>query len=199
MAGRTSLTVYDGMIGMTENVFINTKNRSHTITAEVTIPKGGANGVILSQAGRFGGWSLYVKDGKPMYTYNFLGLSASKVASPKALPEGKVTIRYEFEYDGGGLGKGGTGTIFVNGEKVAEGKIDTHAGQRLLGRRRRGRRPGRRDAGDRRLQGRRQQVHRQDRQGDGRAEVIDQLLNLGRNCMGNPQRFVYERRPSLVC
>ena len=74
MAGRTSLTVYEGMIGMTENVFINTKNRSHTITAEVTIPKGGANGVILSQAGRFGGWSLYVKDGKPMYTYNFLGL-----------------------------------------------------------------------------------------------------------------------------
>ena len=76
MAGRTSLTVYEGMIGMTENVFINTKNRSHTITAEVTIPKGGANGVILSQAGRFGGWSLYVKDGKPMYTYNYLGLSA---------------------------------------------------------------------------------------------------------------------------
>jgi arylsulfatase A-like enzyme len=128
MAGRTSLTVYDGMIGMTENVFINTKNRSHTITAEVTVPKGGANGVILSQAGRFGGWSLYVKDGKPMYTYNFLGLSASKVASSKALPEGKVTIRYEFKYDGGGPGKGGTGTISVNGEKVAEGKIDKTQG-----------------------------------------------------------------------
>jgi arylsulfatase len=124
MGGRTSLTVYEGMIGMTENVFINTKNRSHSITAEVTIPKGGANGVILAQAGRFGGWSLYVKDGKPMYTYNFLGLSASKVASSKALPEGKVTIRYEFVYEGGGLGKGGTGTILVNGKKVAEGKID---------------------------------------------------------------------------
>jgi arylsulfatase A-like enzyme len=124
MAGRTALAVYDGMIGMTENVFINTKNRSHTITADVQIPKGGANGVLLAQGGRFGGWSLYVKDGKPMYTYNFLGLSSSKVASPKALPEGKVTIRYEFKYDGGGLGKGGTGTLFVNGEKVAEGKID---------------------------------------------------------------------------
>ena len=74
MAGRTSLTVYEGMIGMTENVFINTKNRSHTITAEVEIPKGGANGVILAQAGRFGGWSLYLKDGKPTYTYNYLGL-----------------------------------------------------------------------------------------------------------------------------
>jgi hypothetical protein len=124
MAGRTSLTVYEGMIGMTENVFINTKNRSHTITAEITIPKGGANGVILSQAGRFGGWSLYVKDGKPMYTYNYAGLSASKVASPKALPEGKVTIRYELKYDGGGLGKGGVGTLLVNGENVAEGRIE---------------------------------------------------------------------------
>lgn len=124
MAGRTSLTVFEGMIGMTENVFINTKNRSHTITAEVTIPKGGANGVILSQAGRFGGFSLYVKDGKPMYTYNYLDLSAYKVASDKILPDGKATIRYEFKYDGGGFGKGGTGTIFVNGQKVAEGKID---------------------------------------------------------------------------
>jgi hypothetical protein len=112
------------MLGMTENVFINTKNRSHTITAEVQVPKGGANGVILSQAGRFGGWSLYVKDGKPAYTYNFLGLSSSRVAAPTPLSEGKVTIRYEFAYDGGGPGKGGKGTIFVNGEKVAEGRID---------------------------------------------------------------------------
>jgi hypothetical protein len=124
MAGRTSLTVYEGMVGMTENVFINTKNRSHTITAEVQVPKGGVNGVILSQAGRFGGWSLYVKDGKPTYVYNFLGLSSSKAAAPTPLPEGKVTIRYEFAYDGGGPGKGGKGTIFVNGEKVAEGRID---------------------------------------------------------------------------
>ena len=124
MAGRTSLTVYEGMIGMTENVFINTKNRSHTITADVMIPKGGANGVILSQAGRFGGWSLYVKDGKPSYCYNYLGMSSSKVISTTPLPEGKVTIRYEFAYDGGGLGKGGMGTIFVNGAKVAEGRIE---------------------------------------------------------------------------
>jgi arylsulfatase A-like enzyme len=124
MAGRTSLTVYEGMIGMTENVFINTKNRSHNITAEVMIPEEGASGVLISQAGRFGGWSLYVKDGKPMYTYNYAGLSASKVASDKALPQGKVTIRYQFKYDGGGPGKGGTGTLFVNDEKVAEGKIE---------------------------------------------------------------------------
>lgn len=124
MGGRTSLTVYEGMLGMTENVFINTKNRSHSIIAEVQIPKGGANGVILAQAGRFGGWSLYVKEAKPMYTYNYLGLRAFKVASPQPLPDGKVTIRYEFVYDGDGLGKGGTGTLFVNGKKVAEGRID---------------------------------------------------------------------------
>jgi len=124
MAGRTSLTVFEGMTGMTENVFINTKNRSHSITAEVQVPEGGANGVILAQAGRFGGFSLYLKDGKPTYAYNFLGLQTNKVASAKAVPAGKATIRFEFTYDGGGLGKGGTGTILVNGEKVAEGRIE---------------------------------------------------------------------------
>lgn len=124
MAGRTSLTVYEGMVGMSENVFINTKNRSHTLTAEVQIPEGGANGVILAQAGRFGGWSLYLKEGKPMYAYNFLGLATYRVASAKPLTAGKATIRYEFAYDGGGLGKGGTGTLFVNGAKVAEGRIE---------------------------------------------------------------------------
>ena len=89
MAGRTSLTVYQGMTGMSENVFISTKNRSHTITADVDIPQGGANGVILAQAGHFGGWSFYVKDGKPMYTYNWLGLQQYTVAAGQALPAGK--------------------------------------------------------------------------------------------------------------
>ncbi len=124
MAGRTSLTVYQGMLGMSENVFINTKNRSHTITAEVDIPKNAAKGVLLAQAGRFGGWSLYLKDGKPTYTYNWLGLQRYTVAAKQALPAGKATIRYEFAYDGGGVGKGGTGTLFVNGKKVATGRID---------------------------------------------------------------------------
>jgi arylsulfatase len=128
MAGRTKLTVFDGMIGMTENVFINIKNRSHSITAEVEVPANGADGVILSQAGRFGGWSLYVKDGKPTYAYNFLGLKTTKIAAKDALPAGKATIRFEFAYDGPGLGKGGTGTILVNGEKVVEGKIDRTQG-----------------------------------------------------------------------
>jgi arylsulfatase A-like enzyme len=124
MAGRTALTVYEGMTGMSENVFINTKNRSHTITAEVNIPKGGAKGVIIAQAGRFGGWSLYLKNGKPTYTYNFLGLKRFNIAAKNPLPAGKATIRFEFAYDGGGLAKGGVGRIFVNDKKVAEGRIE---------------------------------------------------------------------------
>jgi arylsulfatase len=124
MAGRTSLALYEGMTGMSENVFINTKNRSHTITADVDIPQGGANGVILAQAGRFGGWSLYIKDGKPTYTYNFLGLQRYNVTATQPLPAGKATIQYEFASDGPGMGKGGSGTILVNGQKVAEGRIE---------------------------------------------------------------------------
>jgi arylsulfatase A-like enzyme len=124
MGNRTSLTVYEGMIGMSEHVFINLKNKSHTISAEVEIPQGGASGVILAQAGRFGGWSLYMKDGKPTYTYNFLGLQRFTVAASQPLAAGKTTIRYEFASDGPGMGKGGIGTIFVNGQKVAEGRIE---------------------------------------------------------------------------
>jgi arylsulfatase A-like enzyme len=124
MAGRTSLTVYPGMTGMSENVFIDVKNKSHTITAEMQIPQKGANGVLVAQGGRFGGWSLYVKDGKPTYTYNWLGLQRYTVAAKQALPPGKATIRFDFAYDGGGLGKGGTGTLLVNGKKVATGRIE---------------------------------------------------------------------------
>jgi len=124
MGDRTSLTLSEGMVGMSENVFINIKNRSHSITADVEIPEGGANGVILAQGGRFGGWSLYLKDGKPAYCYNFLGLHESKVSAPQALAAGKTTILLNFDYDGGGIGKGGTATLLVNGEKVASGRIE---------------------------------------------------------------------------
>jgi arylsulfatase A-like enzyme len=124
MEGRTSLTLSQGMIGMSENAFINIKNRSLSITADVQIPDGGANGVILAQGGRFGGWSLYLKDGKPSYCYNVLGLQQFKVSAPEAVAPGKATIRLNFDYDGGGLGKGGTATILVNGQQVASGRIE---------------------------------------------------------------------------
>jgi arylsulfatase len=123
MAGRTSLALHEGIVGLTENTFINVKNRSHAITASVELPDGSANGVILCQAGRFGGWSLYMDAGKPTYVYNWLGLHHDKIAAAEAVPAGQATIRFEFAYDGGKLGSGGTGTILVNGKKVAEGRI----------------------------------------------------------------------------
>ncbi|MFH0996809.1 MAG: arylsulfatase [Pseudomonadota bacterium] len=128
MAGRTSLTVYAGMIGMSENVFINVKNQTHAITALVQVPRSGAEGVILAQGGRFGGWSLYLKDGKPNFTYNWLGLKRYTIAAGEKLNVGNTSIRYEFDYDGGGYGKGGTGRLIVNGEKVAEGRVDSTHG-----------------------------------------------------------------------
>ena len=124
MAGRTSLTLAGGMTGMTENIFINVKNKSKTITAEVEVPEDGANGAIIVQGGRFGGWALYVKDGVPAYDYNFLGLSSTTIAATKPLKPGKATIRFEFDYDGGGLAKGGDATLYVNDKKVAEGRIE---------------------------------------------------------------------------
>ncbi len=124
MAGRTSITLADGMTGMTENVFLNIKNRSMSVTAEVEVPKDGGNGAIIVQGGRFGGWALYVKDGVPAYDYNFLGLQRFSVAATKKLEPGKATIKFEFAYDGGGLAKGGNGTLYVNGKKVAEGRIE---------------------------------------------------------------------------
>jgi arylsulfatase len=124
MGSRTSLTLAEGMTGMTENVFINVKNKSKTVTAEVEVPKGGGNGTVIAQGGRFGGWSLYVKDGVPGYDYNFLGLQRFTVAGKKRLPAGRSTLRFEFAYDGGGLAKGGLGTLYVNDEKVGEGRIE---------------------------------------------------------------------------
>src|SRR5215469_7224331 len=128
MAGRTSLTVYSGMTGMMENAFINIKNRSFTISADVEIPKSKANGVIVCQGGRFGGWSLYLKNARPMFTYNWVGLNRYTIAGTKGVPPGKATIRFEFTTDGGKLGAGGAGTIFVNDTKVATGRIDNTNG-----------------------------------------------------------------------
>jgi hypothetical protein len=90
----------------------------------VEIPKKGGDGVLVAQGGRFGGWSLYLKDGKPAYSYNWLGLQRYTVAAAQALPPGKATIRFDFEYDGGGLGKGAKGTLGVNGKRVASGRIE---------------------------------------------------------------------------
>jgi len=121
MGGRKSLTVYPGMIGMKENAFIDIKNLSSSITAD--IETSGSSGVILAQGGAHSGWSLYVKNGKPTFAYNVLG-KVTTIASNERLPAGPVTVTYDFSYDGGGPGKGGTGTILINGKKVASGRIE---------------------------------------------------------------------------
>jgi arylsulfatase len=102
------------MTGMMEYAFINVKNRSSTITADVEIPQGSVNGLIVAQGGRFGGWSLYVKDGKPTYTYNWIGLQRYTVASESSLAPGKATIKLDFAYAGRGRGMGGVATLTVS-------------------------------------------------------------------------------------
>lgn len=124
LGSRTSLTLYEGMEGMLENTFMNIKNRSSTITAQLDIPANGANGAILSQGGRFGGWSLFMTEGKPAYVYNFLGLARYTVVAPEPLPSGPATVVMDFAYDGGGAGKGGNATLLVNGKAVAEGRVE---------------------------------------------------------------------------
>ncbi|HQZ66031.1 MAG TPA: sulfatase-like hydrolase/transferase, partial [Planctomycetaceae bacterium] len=124
MAGRKSLTVYEGLGFLPENDFINTKNSSFDIVADVETKGAETSGVIVSQAGRFGGWSFFVKDGKPTYAYNFLGLESFTVRSDTALPAGKATVKLDFAYDGKPkLGAGGTATLYINDKQVGSGRI----------------------------------------------------------------------------
>jgi arylsulfatase len=123
LGGRKTLTVYPGMTGMLENAFINVKSVAHTITAEVEVSDDKTNGVIIAQAGYFGGWVLYMKDGKAHHEYNFFGLEHTNVGSDTPLAPGKHTISYEFIPDAQKPGTGGKSILSVNGKKVAEGQI----------------------------------------------------------------------------
>jgi arylsulfatase A-like enzyme len=123
LGGRTTMTVFDGMTGIMENAFINVKGVRHSITAEVVVPDAGTEGVIIAQAGYFGGWALYMKGGRVVHDYNFFGLSHTKVASPKALAPGRHTIVYEFVPDEAKPGTGGKSTLSIDGQLVAEGHI----------------------------------------------------------------------------
>jgi arylsulfatase len=123
MGDRKSLTLSHGMDGILENTFLNVKNRSKTIVADVNLV-GNDRGVILTQGGKFGGWALYMNDGKPAYTYNWFGLEHYTIESPNAIKNNKAEIKLAFDYDGGGNGKGGTARLFVDGQKVAEGRIE---------------------------------------------------------------------------
>jgi arylsulfatase len=125
--GKTQI-LFTGMRRLQENVVINTKNKSHSVTAEIEVPESGAKGVIVAQGGSMGGWSLYAHEGKLKYHYSFLGLLHFGVAATSNLPSGKHQVRMEFTYDGGGIGKGSTVALYVDGGQVGEGRIErTHA------------------------------------------------------------------------
>ena len=119
--GRTQFTYFAGAYRIPESSSANIKNKSHVITASVDKP---GDGVLVAAGGVVGGYALFVKDGKPTYEYNWFGMSRYRVTSSEKLPAGRSTVRVEFKYDGGGLGKGGTVTMFVNDKKVGEGRVD---------------------------------------------------------------------------
>jgi arylsulfatase A-like enzyme len=123
LGGRTSMTVYDGMAGIMENAFINVKGVHHTVTAEVIVADAKTDGVIIAQAGYFGGWALYMKGGRVVHDYNFFGLSHTKVASKAPLAPGAHTIVYEFVPDEAKPGTGGRSTLSIDGQVVAKGHI----------------------------------------------------------------------------
>jgi arylsulfatase len=119
-----SQLLFGGMGRLSENSVVNIKNKSHAVTAQLVVPEGGVNGVIIAQGGAFGGWSLYTLDGKPAYCYNLFGLERFKVYGDSALAPGDHQVRMEFAYDGGGLGKGGTATLYIDGTQVGRGRVD---------------------------------------------------------------------------
>jgi hypothetical protein len=131
--GRTEFTYYPGMVRIPEGSAPDFKNKSWTIAAEVTIPANGANGVLATIGGRFGGWGLLMQEGKPQFAYAFSNRAEHKfrIASDQPLPPGNHVVRFAFKYDGGGLSKGATGTLFVDGKQVAEGRIPQTVGVRF--------------------------------------------------------------------
>jgi arylsulfatase A-like enzyme len=129
MAGRPQLIkgnsqiLFSGMGRLSENSVVNIKNKSHSITAQIAVPASGAEGVIIAQGGNIGGWSLYAKDGKLKYCYNLIGVQHFYVESAGTIPPGEHQVRAEFAYAGGGLGKGGVVSLFIDGKKAGEGPI----------------------------------------------------------------------------
>jgi arylsulfatase len=130
LAGRPTLIrgtrqlLFGGMGRLSENSVVNVKNKSHAVTAQVVVPEEGAAGVIVAQGGAFGGWALYAKDGRPAYCYNLFGIQRFKVYGGTEIAAGEHQVRMEFEYDGGGLGKGGQVTLYVDGSPVGAGRVE---------------------------------------------------------------------------
>jgi arylsulfatase A-like enzyme len=122
--GNTQI-LFGGMGRLSESSVVATKNKSHSLTAEIVVPEGAALGVIVAQGGAFGGFSLYAHEGKLAYCYNLFGLQRYKVYGREPMPAGEHQVRMEFTYDGGGLGKGGSVDLFLDGDKVGEGRVES--------------------------------------------------------------------------
>ncbi len=129
--GREEFTYYPGLVRIPEGAAPDTKNKSYQIKAEVEIPKAGAEGMLLTHGGRFSGYGLYLLKGKPVFLYNLAGVARYSVAGKEALKPGKHTVVFDFKYDGGGLGKGGVGTLLVDGKRAAQGRIERTLAFRL--------------------------------------------------------------------
>jgi arylsulfatase len=122
LKGKTQL-LFAGMGHLSENCVLNLKNKSHSVTAGIVVPPGGAEGVIIAQGADIGGWSLYAKDGKIRYCYNWGGFKHFIIEGATKLPAGDHQVRMEFAYEGGGLGKGGKVALYLNGKKDGEGDV----------------------------------------------------------------------------
>lgn len=121
--GDTQL-LFPGMGRLSENCVLNLKNKSHSVTAEIDVPEGGAEGVIIAQGANIGGWALYAHGGKLKYCYNLGGVKLFFAESAEPIPAGAHQVRMEFAYDGPGLAKGGTVTLFVDGVAVGTGQVE---------------------------------------------------------------------------
>jgi len=128
-----SQLLFRGMKRLSESSVINIKNKSHAVSAEVVVPDGGGNGVLIAQGGAYAGWSLYLHEGKPAYCYNLFGVNVSKVYGDAPIPSGEHQVRMEFTYDGGGLGKGGGVTLYVDGEPAGSGRVEGTVPMRFSG------------------------------------------------------------------
>jgi hypothetical protein len=130
LAGRPQLVVGDsqilfgGMSRLSEGSIIVTHNKSYSLTAEIDVPQSGASGVIVAIGGSIGGWSLYALNGKLKHCYNFFGIERYFAEGSRPIPAGKHQVRMEFAYDGGGLAKGGNVSLFVDGDKDGEGRVE---------------------------------------------------------------------------
>jgi arylsulfatase A-like enzyme len=122
--GRTDFTYYGSIARIPEGAAPDVKNKSFRITADVVMPKHGGQGVLVTQGGLSAGYALMLENGKPVFHYNVANVAHYNIASRKSLAPGKHTVVFDFKYAGGGIGKGGTGTISVDGKQVAEGRID---------------------------------------------------------------------------